>query len=119
MPLKIGDTRLQGGGQLNQPVTFYNMVQTQDAAGGVVRTKQLAFPAFAGIGPYESIELRDALREIGETWSVFHIRYHQGRVPTEGMHVIVALTGEEYEVRGVKHVDFTRRVVECTCRLQR
>ena len=117
--LRPGDVRTQGGGNLNQPVNFYTMVQTQDAAGGVVRTKQLAYDAMAGIGPYESVELRDALRELGETWAVFHIRYHEGRVPTEGMHVVILLTGEEFEVRGVKHLEFVRKVVECTCRMVR
>jgi head-tail adaptor len=117
--MKRGETRLQGGGYFDQPVTFYNMVETVDGAGGPIRTPAKAYDAKACIGPYQGMELRDALRTIGETWAVFHIRYHRSRIPVEGMTVTHKLTGDNYEVRGVEPIDWNRKVVECTCRLIR
>lgn len=113
------DSRLQGGGGLSQPLVFFAVQELLDPESAVQRTPVEAYRAFGEVSPYLGLETRDALREIGETWSTISIRYHKSRVPLEGMQVLVRLTGETYEIRGTAHLDFSRKKVELTCRLIR
>lgn len=127
--LKRGDVRINAG-SFDQPVIFYNVVETQDSSGGVVRSPQVvgglivdapapAWTAWANVQPYQGQELRDALKQVGEIWAVISVRYHRTRLPRESMLVTVKLTGETYEVRGVEHIETGRKKVELTCRMVR
>lgn len=127
MGLKRGDTRINAG-TFDQPVNLYHITQTQDTAGGIVRLPQVAagkivgsptpaFSTWASIQPYGGMELRDALRTVGEIWAVFSIRYAVSQLVAESDLIEQKTTGDVYEVRGVEHIDTGRKKVELTCRL--
>lgn len=116
--LKKGDPRLQPG-HLDNPATFYFVDQPQSSTGAVDRTKRLAYTAMVNVGPYEGGELRDAQREIGESWATISMQWVPSRLPQEGMRIVLSITGEEYEIRGVGHLSMARHKVELTCRLVR
>ena len=116
--LKKGDPRAQPG-HYDNPATFYNVAQSQSGTGAVVRNKTLAWTAFVNVAPYQGLELRDALREIGETWATISLQYVPSRQPKEGMRIVLTITQEEYEIRGVEHLSMARHKVELTCRLVR
>ena len=113
--LRKGDPVVTGS-DFDQPAAFYTVSQTQSGTGADVRTKILAYNAFVNVAPYQGTELRDALREIGETWYTVSLQWSKSRLPTEGMRLVIKATGDEFEVRGVEHMSFARRKVELTCR---
>jgi len=121
MFIKRGDTRINAG-QFDQPVSFYTVPATQGTSGEVSFSPGdavWAYDAWANFNPYQTMELQDALKEIGETWALVSIRYHRSRLPREGMFVKLKLTGDFYEIRGSAHVETGRKKVELTCRLVR
>lgn len=109
-------------GELDQPLQFYTIATTLDAAGGVVDPASAAvdpvpaFKLFGGVSPYQGQQLRDALQKVGEEWAVIVVRYSPSALPVEGMRVVNGFTGFEYEVTGVQPIGNKRRRVEVTCR---
>lgn len=121
--IKRGDIRIQPG-DFDQPVDFYSIDPTLDPSGGVVNpatqaqgTPTLVYSMFANISPFNSQELPDAERLVGDTWSVISIPYYATALPKQGMRCKIKMTGDEYEVRGVDHLSFSRQKVELTCKL--
>lgn len=122
--LRKGDYALQPG-YFDQPLDFYTVNPALDAAGGVLDPSSIAvapvhaYKMLGNVGPYQGLELRDALTKLGEQWATISIRWARSRLPVEGMRVVVKATGDEYEVTGVEHLSTLRRKVELTCRLIR
>jgi hypothetical protein len=112
---KKGDVRSNAGG-FDKPADFYTVVQTQSSTGANERTKTFAWSGFVNVAPYQGMELRDALREIGETWSTISIQYMPSRLPVEGMWLKLKWTGDWYEIRGVSGDASAYGKVELTCR---
>lgn len=112
----------KGGGQLRQAVEFYTVDDENgdSQTNSPTREKVFAYKGSASISPYQGLASRDAqVIVVGETWSTVFIRYHQGRVPIEGMFMKVITTGEFFEVKGSQPIDYDNRRVELTCRLIR
>ncbi len=119
--MRRGDS-FKGGGELRQAVEFYSVDDENGSSptGSPTREKVLAYKASASIAPFQGLASRDAqVIVVGETWSTVFIRYHQGRVPVEGMYMKVVRTDEFHEVKGVQPIDYDNRRVELTCRLIR
>ena len=121
--IKKGDDRVQPG-DFDQPCEVYTVnIAARDSAGGVVNpadaaiSKTFAYSLFANVSPFNSLEIPDAQRIVGETWSTISIPFMASRIPARGSRIIVKATGEEYEVRGVEPVSMSRRKVELTCKL--
>lgn len=122
--LKKGDERIQAG-HFDQPTLFFTPKQTQDAAGGELRTPTIrsvqgASPdyfAWTNVQPYTATITEVDRRLAAETWSLISMRYARSRIPKAGMLLQLKLTSEIYEIRGVDHVSFNRKKIELTCRL--
>jgi head-tail adaptor len=120
--IKKGDERVQPG-DFDQPCDLYTVPQTKDSAGGVINpadaavNKVFAYSVFANVSPFNSLEIPDAQRIVGETWSTISIPFMATRIPKQGMRLIVKATAEEYEIRGVSNISMSRRKVELTCKL--
>jgi hypothetical protein len=120
--IKKGDERVQPG-DFDQPCDFYTVDGTRDSAGGVINpadaaiNKTFAYMLFANVAPFNALELPDADRVIGETWSTISVPYFASVRPSVGMRLVVKATSEEYEIRGVSPLSMSRRKTELTCKL--
>jgi hypothetical protein len=111
---------LRGGGAIREAVEFYNVTETPDSSQSLERDRVLAYSARAHIGPFQGIAARDAERfVVGEVWASAFIRYHDGRIPVEGMLLKVVRTGEFYEIKGSQRIEYDRKKVELTLQLLR
>lgn len=109
---------INGGGPLNQAVTFFTMAETRGSSGGVTRTPTIAFKAYAAISPFRSDEMLASGRELGATWATVTIRFHRSRLPVQGMTMRHEITQQIWQVRGVQPVDWDRHRIELTCEAQ-
>jgi len=102
--LKPGDLR-HGSGDFDDRIVIYEMVDGRDASLGVTRTPVERWKDWAAFVPLSGDELKQGVRELGESWAAFTINWHRSLIPLEDWVVERTLTGEKYEIRAVQQID--------------